>query len=283
MGMGTGGSPEPRWRRLARELGASIGRSDNPICFLLGAGASLSSGGPTNGAVLGALREATDVRFEDMDLMTAISTLHETEKQEILAPLFQDISPAGGYRALASLAAYVPVVVLNLNWDDAMAQAATANGVLRASFDIADDSASWPALSASHGLYDIHLHGKLGSSCRYGTLETLTLPEGAEEYLVENGLAHVVVCIGASLNDEKDLPGVFRHHQLGRDPARPARHWYFVRGPETDSGEDRLRQALYGASTLHYSKGETIDFDTVATLIVDAAVAKLVDRRPGVR
>ena len=111
--------------------------------------------------------------------MDSIGLLDEEEKQLVLAPLFRDILPGAGYHALASLAAYRQVIVLNLNWDSAMAQAARQRGVLLSTFDIKSDPATWPSFddAAAPGLHDIHLHGLLGDVCRFGTLETLSFSD----------------------------------------------------------------------------------------------------------
>lgn len=258
----------------------AIGRSDRPVCFLLGAGASISSGGPTTTAVVEAFTEATERRFEGMDLMRAVGLLEEREKQEILAPLFEGVTPAGGYHAIAAIAFYIPVVVLNLNWDDAMAQAAEAKRVLRASFDIVTDPPTWPNLTTQEpGLVDIHLHGTIGDACRFGTLETLTFEPPATEYIIAHGLDQTMACLGASLNGENDLPSLFRHHLRKRRGITSSPHWYFLRGEDAVDGQDRLRQGLFDAPLLTSAKGEDVDFDVVAALIADAALPGLDARR----
>ena len=265
---------------MARELGLAIGRSQRPVCFLLGAGASISSGGPPTTAVIKAFTEATERRFEGMDLMRAVGLLEEREKQEILAPLFEGITPAGGYHAIAALASYISVVVLNLNWDDAMAKAAQAKGVLKVSFDIRTDPATWPDLSRQEpGLTDIHLHGKIGDVCRFGTLETLTFESPEADYIAAHGLNQTMACLGASLNGENDLPSLFRNHLRARPGTAPPPHWYFVRGGGAVDGQDRLRHGLFQAPLITYAKGEDIDFDIAATLIADAALPGLDARR----
>lgn len=273
-------SGSDRWRGMARELGLVIGRSDRPVCFLLGAGASISSGGPSTTTVVEAFTGATERRFDGMDLMRAVALLEEREKQEILAPLFEGITPAGGYHAVAAIAAYLPVVVLNLNWDNAMAQAAKAKGVLKASFDIMTEPTTWPNLIRNEpGLVDIHLHGKIGEVCRFGTLETLMFETPAVEYLVAHGLEQTMACLGASLNGENDLPSLFRNHLRARRDATPPPHWYFVRGEDVVDAQDRLRQGLFQAPLLTSTKGEDVDFDVVATLIADTALPGLHVRR----
>src|SRR5665213_441353 len=47
------------WHALASEVGRKIGRSPRPVAFLLGAGASLSSGGPDTTEVTNAFEAAT--------------------------------------------------------------------------------------------------------------------------------------------------------------------------------------------------------------------------------
>lgn len=264
-----------RWRKLAVELGGVIGRSNRPVCLLLGAGASLSSGCPTTGEVFATFEEATQARFDGMDLMRAIQTIPEHERQDCLRPLFADAVPSSGYLALATLAQYRRVIVLNLNWDDMFIQACHRVGAAVAAFDIASDPGTWVSATQSEtGVVDIHLHGIVGEECRFGTLETLSFPSEAERFLVENGLRQTTVCLGASINGENDLPGLFRQHLIRSDPMRPtSQHWYFVRGAANFDANDRLRQALTRASSLTYISDTDIDFDEVATLMVDRALA----------
>lgn len=271
------GTTPQRWHELARELGGVIGRSHRPACFLLGAGASMSSGGPTTRQIAEAFAAATGARFEGLDGMRMIQTLPEHEKQDILEPLFSDMRPGPGYLALASLAKHHRVLVLNLNWDNALAEACRRTGTSLNQFDTASDPATWPAgfnESPHPCLYDIHLHGMLGVECRYGTLETLSFGTEAQTYLVENGLQNTTACIGASLNNENDLPQLFRARLSAGDPTRPSsQHWYFVRGDATLGSEDRQRQAITFASLVTYVRAPDVDFDRVATLIVDSALS----------
>jgi len=266
-----------RWRDLARELGGVIRRSQRPTCFLLGAGASLSSGCPTTSQVEEAFRAATGARFQGLDRMRMIQTLPESEKQDILAPLFSGVRPGPGYLALAALAKHRRIIVLNLNWDDALAQACHRTGTCIKPFDITSEPDTWPpsfTASPDPCLYDVHLHGILGTECRYGTLETLSFRAEAQAYLVENGLQNTTVCIGASLNNENDLPELFRASMHAGDPARPSsQHWYFIRGALTPGPEDRMRQAITQASPITYVRGPDVDFDRVVTLIVDSALS----------
>lgn len=269
-----------RWLDLAREVGSKIGRLEDPVAFLLGAGASFSSGGPTTTAVVEAFRRAAGARLDGTDLMNSISQLDEREKQAILSPLFRSVTPGAGYHALASLAAYRKVFVLNLNWDEAMADAGRAKGLLRGSFDLADDPASWPSLGdqSEPGLYDIHLHGRLGEECRFARLETLRFSD-EERGLLMQCLDGLMVSIGASLAGELDLPAVFKAHQAQRDSTKANDHWYFLRGEDSEDGTDRYRKAVTYASPWTTAKDPALDFDRVAVTIVDAAIAVATEAR----
>jgi hypothetical protein len=261
---------------MAGEFGASIGRSAKRVAFMLGAGASLSSKGPTTRDVEDAFRAATSVRFEGMDLLRAIALLEDEEKQEILAPLFHDVHPGLGYYALAGIAAYKPVVVLNLNWDRALAEAAARSGVLLSSFDIKSDPGTWPDVhDTTPGLHDVHLHGMIGESCRFGTLETLEFSEAEAQLLVDHGLRHVFACLGASVSGENDLPALFRRHELTRGSTKPNRHWYFIRGDGATEGDDLFREAVTHGSPIYTVKDLDLDFDRTMLAIADAATAEL--------
>ncbi|MFB8282779.1 hypothetical protein [Nocardia colli] len=218
---------------------------------------------------------ATQARFDGMDLMRAIQTIPEHERQDCLRPLFANTMPSPGYMALATLALHRRVIVLNLNWDNLVSQACHRVGAGVATFDIASDPGSWVSASQSNtGVVDIHLHGLIGEDCRFGTLETLSFSPQAERFLVDNGLQQTTACLGASINGENDLPSLFRQHMIDRDPMRPtSQHWYFVRSAVSPGADDRLRQALTSASSLTYVSDVDIDFDDVATLMVDSALA----------
>lgn len=268
-------NPGPRWIELAKELGAAIGRSKRPVCFILGAGCSLSSNGPTTVAVQERVRAATAARYGNLDPRDALHTLPEVEKQEIIAPLFRDVTPNSGYFSLAGLALHRPIVVLNLNWDRALSEACLRSGVELNEIDL--DPSETKALSdldlTRPILHNVHLHGIIGIECRYGTLETLPFTREVQNWIVRNGLSHTTVCIGASVVGEKDLPGLFAEWARGQDPIRrTASHWYFIREDSNDSGVDRLRRFLTQAAPFTYEVAPDVDFDTVITLAADRAL-----------
>jgi hypothetical protein len=260
--------------RLASELGGVIGRSRRPVCFILGAGCSLSSGAPSTSAVHQAIFEATRTRFEGLDLRQALHTMPEIEKQDILLPLFENIDFGPGYAALAGLARSCRVLVLNLNWDTALAQACERANVVYSVRDINDLVDDPPAMSAA-GLLDIHVHGVLGEQCRYGVLETLSFTAAQRAWLLENGLANTTVIIGATMTYETDFSQLFGEQvqSYGRRPS--ASQWFFVRGSDFEDAESRLRQYNANAQSFTYVQHEEIDFDIVATLAVDRALSIL--------
>jgi hypothetical protein len=259
------------WLDYGRELGESIGRSKRPVCFVLGAGCSLSAGAPNTVQIDTALRRATRTRFAGVELRDAIHQLPELEKQDILQPLFAGVTTNAGYMAIASLAASRPVLVINLNWDLALQTAAIRVGVPITLVDMETDAVgTWPSHGTA-GIIDVHVHGIVGHSCRYGRLETLRFTEAEEKWLIEQGLDHILICIGASLTYETDLTDLFRSKNPNPSARPQASRWFFVRGDPKDA-EDALRRANYGVHPLTYILAPDIDFDKLATVIADSAI-----------
>jgi hypothetical protein len=245
------------------------------VTFILGAGCSLSAGAPTTAQIDHALREATSARFKGLDLRDALHQMPEQEKQDILLPLFEKVGVNPGYMAIAALATVKPVVAINLNWDLALENACRRARAAVTVVDIVDGPrTSWPSPDGK-GLLDLHVHGVIGNSCRFGRLETLTFTEDQQEWLRSHGLDNTLVVLGASLTFETDLTKLFQGHASRDSQSRPqSSHWYFVRGTLADA-EDRLRRANFKVQSLTYEVAPDIDFDMVATTIVDHALASL--------
>ena len=83
------------------ELARSLAGEDSPITFVLGAGASTSSGAPTSAEVADTLRRGTRVRLGN-DPHHNLHEIVDDEVRSLLAPLFSDVSPGVGYRLLAA-------------------------------------------------------------------------------------------------------------------------------------------------------------------------------------
>jgi hypothetical protein len=260
---------------MASELGGVIGRSRRPVCFILGAGCSLSSGAPPTATVHQAFAAATSVRFGGIDLRDALHTMPEQEKQDILAPLFADVKPGPGYSALAALARHRSLLVINLNWDMALALACERSGVQCDMRDIRDLLKDPPSASDT-GVIDVHVHGIIGRECRYGRLETLVFSDQEAMWMLEHGLANTSVIIGAALAFETDFTELFARWARSSDGQRPtASQWFFMRGQPEDSAEDRLRRSNVHAQPFTYVREPDVDFDMVATLLVDRALGMI--------
>lgn len=264
---------------MAAELGGVVGRSERPICFVLGAGCSLASGAPTTHAVDRALRDATRTRFEGLELRDAIHSLPEHEKQDILRPLFRAVKPSQGYFALAALGRYRLITVINLNWDLALARACDLSGIPHEVRDINRlPRGNWQPFE--HGVVDLHVHGVIGEECRYGRLETLTFSKTETTWLLQHGLAYTTVILGASLSNETDMAMAFAEWAQKAAGRRPtASQWFFVRSEADDHATDKLRRLNTHAQPMTYVRDPKIDFDTVTTLLADRAIGNILVAR----
>lgn len=179
------------------------------ITFVIGAGASLSTGTPTTRQVVDALREYGYFKDEE-SLRSAIHELAGPVKRAAIARLFPNpLVPHLGYRALAALAYRVRLLVLNLNWDNAVQRACDAVGVACVSVDIADLTAVEAALrDPDTRVVCVHLHGMLPGSgeLRFGTLETLQFEDpGVNELLLKEFFTHPTVIVGTRLHGDTDM------------------------------------------------------------------------------
>jgi hypothetical protein len=107
-------SPVP-WESVLNDLVVALAGSDGPLVFVLGAGCSISSGGPTTIAAFRHLDEGLQ-RLTAAQRSFA-SSQSPAEKRARLEPAFAKFSPGIGYMLLASLARSRKVYVINFNWD----------------------------------------------------------------------------------------------------------------------------------------------------------------------
>ena len=152
--------------------------------------------------------------------------------------MFEDCSPNIGHYCLAALARSRRVVVLNLNWDDMVAQAASALEVECDHFDIQEVGVEGP--KSSPGLTVIHLHGSLSTTPRFRLLDTAAF--SAEQIEVVKGICcdKTLVCVGASLLEELDANTLLR--ALGTVQCEG---YYFSRG-EQHCGDTQVKSAQFG-------------------------------------
>jgi hypothetical protein len=197
----------------------------------------------------------------------------ENEKQDILRPLFADVTYGPGYLAIAALGRYWTVLTLNLNWDKALANACDRTGIEYISFDLEQPVDEWPQISGPC-VYDVHVHGIIGTECRYGHLETLNFTAEQEKWLLEHGLANTTVILGASLVDETNFSQLFMRRARQVDPIRPpSSQWFFLRNNGSEAGASRLRRVNIQTQPFTYECTPDIDFDIVTTIIADRALA----------
>lgn len=266
----------PRWLALANELGGVIGRSSRPVCFVIGAGCSLTAGAPTTASVETELTNATQARFAGHDIRDVIDLLPEAEKQDILLPLFSRTTYNVGYLSLAALATRRSVFVINLNWDTALNNACRRLGVETEMFDLGISPSKWPRIDPTPRLYDIHVHGIIGESCRFGRLETLTFTDAQDRWLRANCLSGTTVITGASLTNETDFSVLFHKRAMKQAAAASSAapsQWFFIREQiESHESEHRARIARTGAQPFTTERSEDVDFDTLAAAITDRAL-----------
>ena len=127
--------PTPDWRHALRDLATRLAGTVEPITFVIGAGSSMSSGTPTTQAAFDSVAAHTS----RMPAAAVRDRLHEVapaDRRAALNPLFRDIVPGIGYRALAALGRTRRVNVLNLNWDPLVVEACARLGVPCDAYDI---------------------------------------------------------------------------------------------------------------------------------------------------
>jgi len=277
--------PAGKWlEKLPESCTSILGRSHEPITLLLGAGASLSSGAPSTGAVADAIWHANSGRFESrQDVYDDLVEITEVDKRHAIEPLFEDTVPYAGYRLLAALARSRPITIVNLNWDDCVLRACRQMGVACQPHDIADPVGAIRESvelgnAAGAGIVDIHVHGRLGTESheanhplRFGRLETLTLKPDEFELLRECFDSATAV-IGASLCADRDLDtaGLIEALRGSADPEESGEQvdmkdlWVAVREANGD-GPDKIIHSVMRArqSSRNILIGPDVDFDRI--------------------
>lgn len=263
---------------LFRLLDASVGA---PICFLIGAGASLSSNAPTTASVVAALMEARPGMFPDPAAVYAkVHQLSTDDRSAITSRLFSGIVPHVGYRCLAAMARARPIIVVNLNWDECPIDACLRLGIpaewVEAVHlaDTEDVAAALQRLEGrGKGLLSVHVHGRLEDpgerDPRFGTKETLKFNEREFEQLQLLLSFHTYV-IGTSLSGPHDVTELVKAMRApeGLKESRVKRIWVIERGPIaqvpnplTEAGHDLTRVLEDRRSTSNFLAAPDVDFD----------------------
>ena len=243
------------WRAQAEKVADLAAQADTPIVFLLGAGCSLKSGGPSDRQVQEAV-EGVPGRQRSGEALGR----HVPEAAQTLAlrPLFEEVSPNVGYHCLVGLARKRRVYVLNLNFDAAVDEAADNVGVECRSFDVrrTPDVKRALADAGTDGLLvNLHVHGTVKNArfTREQKAETRDTEREAVHHLLEGA---TLIVLGTSLRDADDLVALLKDTQ-------PAAAYYFNRADEMADEDDTLvRSAEFPlvAANAHWTS-EDMDFD----------------------
>jgi hypothetical protein len=250
--------------RKTHDLAIAIAKNLRPLTFVLGAGASLSSGAPATPLVHTKLVEATEGRFEGR-VREFLHELTLREVREHLLPLFEHVVPDVGYRLMAALGRQRRINAIVLNWDDALEQACRATGTPYAFFDPLRDgdiAAKEAELPDGRGVLIVHVHGTLRDA-RYAFLDTL--PDHPEIWAtIAPLLQHDTIICGASLSGDLDVAHVMQRLQnSGRDDAAT---WLYVR-PGGDPPPVPIPPAW------QVVESQQVDFDDLMIMLAEEALA----------
>ena len=267
-----------------------------PLTFLLGAGASLSSGAPGTADILAACRDMRPEVFPDDDAVyDKFSTaLTAGERTRIIEPLFRDSAAYVGYRCLVAMARSRPVYVVNLNWDSCLRCAGErVEDVPVDSFDLEDVEEGMQALDAAckrgYGVVCAHVHGYLDyakdhpdakrvKGIRFSVPDTLSFG-GEELQLLERMLAPFTIVAGTSLIGPHDAHEVVKAlhppaagGQAEDEAVKPL--WVFERGPHARAPgfgsriAVGLSNALLGRESIYnFVSNPDVDFDTMMVVL----------------
>jgi hypothetical protein len=259
------------WLALAEGLAGYLEQDPGPVCFFLGAGASISSGGPRTNQVLSALplpplNTPANARYSARDLWNG---LNKHQRRTAISSLFDGFISYLGYLCLAAMGRRRQVLVVNLNWDDGVERACKRLGVPCRSFDIAEASAVARAFQEAEGAFGVicvHLHGRLADETRgirLTTLETLSFAEAESRLLLEQFLIHPTVIVGTSLSDNTDVTALLK--KASHAPSQsgdPKPLWLFRRSAtEVDIWDSQTDLLSARDSVTNSVSHPTVDFD----------------------
>ena len=252
--MSTTADTQQSWQHHAETLGRYARSGQAPLAFLVGAGCSLTSECPSLKRVEDVLAAMPAQQRSDLSAEHRLSP-QETKQQ--LTPLFEGASPNLGYYCLASLGRRCRTLVLNLNWDDMVEQAADALGIAYLSYDIADEPAdivpAWDDLDA--GLLVLHVHGKLDGSVRYTRNQTPHISREQQSLIDRVLVADRLISVGASLRYDYDVNAMLRNAETP-DPG-----YYFNRADDEADAADHSTRTMDTGRLFENRQWVTPDFD----------------------
>lgn len=251
-------------------IGGFLRPKSEPITFWLGAGASVSSGGPSTWAAEQALTQQAGGRGAVGGGITAqFDQWNPAEKRQALAPLFEHLVPYLGYRLLASLGRTRKIRVINLNWDAAVEKACALLGVVCHSFDLnaLTDADRVMCVDESPGVVVAHVHGTLDGDPRYALLTTLKFGLEQEELLRTSFLPHTTITIGARFEGDTDVTN-FLEQQASHTGTQPV--FVFARGPMYQPGHNIPKWMAARDSSNNIRLNDAVDFDRIMLELVQS-------------
>lgn len=279
-------APSRSWIALAESVGRYLAeQTDDAVTFLLGAGASGSSGTPSTPEVLDALTEQHPDEFPDSKVSEGMDAISDSQVSVSIRPLFEDIRPHVGYLSLAALAASTRVLIVNLNWDSAVELACERVGILYASVVLDERNALQAGLNEigerlsdpTYRVVNLHLHGLLDASdIRLAPKKTNAFERETIELLWSSFFVHPTVVVGATLTGERDVTGLLTASSQGATPKKSP-FWLFSRQLErTELPEDRVAAELLSRneSELNFRGHPFIDFDRIMVEILASRIGR---------
>jgi hypothetical protein len=267
------------WLGLAESVGKYLAEEeDKTVTFMLGAGASRSSGAPSTEQVLQELCTVYPDDFsEPAEVRRKVDRLNRAQVDNCIRPLFRHARPHVGYLSLAALAKSVRVLVVNLNWDPLFESACKRMGIeyapihLDESRERIDDcilEIKECLADARYQVVDLHVHGRLDDGdIRLAERHTLQFDSKITQLLWEEFFFHPTVVAGASLSGEHDVTGLLAAASQGSSSS-PKRtpFWLFSRQPErTEKPESEVADDLLSRneSKPNFAGEPYVDFDRV--------------------
>jgi hypothetical protein len=286
-----GGGLSRTWISMAQEVGRHLaGQPDDTVTFLLGAGASVSSGAPSTPQVIGNLTERFPEEFPNSEISDGMDAISDPQVETAIRPLFKDkddrskIEPHVGYLSLAALAKSTRVLIVNLNWDSAVEIAALERiGVNCTSIELDERDKLAAGIAEveacledpSLRIVNLHLHGRLDHSpIRLAPKRTAAFQGDTIKMLWNSFFTHPTVVVGASLKGERDVTGMLTAASQRVDPdtePKKSPFWIFSRQQERrDTPDDPVAAELLSRSEceLNFRGDPFVDFDRVMVEIL---------------
>lgn len=267
------------WLGLAEGVGRYLAEEEGKaVTFMLGAGASRSSGAPSTEQVLQELCTVYPNDFsEPAEVRRKVDRLSRAQVDNCIRPLFRDAAPHVGYLSLAALAKSVRVLAVNLNWDPLFERACEQMGIdyapihLDESQEKIDDcilEIKQCLADERYRVVDLHVHGRLDDGdIRLAERHTLQFDSKITQLLWEDFFSHPTVVAGASLSGEHDVTGLLAAaSQSSSSTPKRTPFWLFSRQPErTEEPDNEVAADLLARneSKPNFAGEPYVDFDRV--------------------